>query len=56
MSNPLGRPLKSGEPRKSWAARLPVSTIKAIMRLAKARGWSQSDTVAAAVAFFEART
>lgn len=44
----VGRPLKSGEPRKDWHGRLPVSTIQAIKRLAKLYE-SQTEVVIEAV-------
>lgn len=44
-----GRPLVSGEARKQWAARLPVSTIETIQSLASSRGVSQSEIVVEAV-------
>ena len=44
-----GRPLKSGERRKMWSQRLPVSAIQQIAALAQALELSQSDVVALAV-------
>lgn len=52
----VGRPLASGEARKQWAARLPVSIIEAIQSIAAERGISQSDVVSLAVSALKSGT
>lgn len=44
-----GAPLKSGERRKPWNQRLPVSTIEQIRERAAAENKSQADVVAEAM-------